>query len=135
MLCVYYLNYLSICTPPQKPPNIWNQSLTNFEIGNIEFIGTVDQTIAGVGGTVVKNGNIAIASFEFSFKTGYPFNGNARIGTLPFKAKNISYCGFACNLNNSQMASVYVKDSSIFLQSNNTIQENTILRGGIIYFS
>ena len=76
-----------------------------------------------------------IVSFEFSFKTGYPFTGNAQIGTLPFKAKHASYCGFACNLNNSQMASVYVKDSSIFLQSNNTIQENTMLRGGIIYFS
>ena len=76
-----------------------------------------------------------IVSFEFSFKTGYPFNGNAQIGILPFKAKHASYCGFACNLNNNQIASIYVKGNSIFLQTNNTIQENVTLRGGIIYFS
>ena len=112
-----------------------SQSLTNIETGEIEFAGTVDKTKTGTSGQVVKNGNIAVASFEFSFKTGYPFTGNAQIGILPFKAKHASYCGFACNLNNNQMASVYVKDSSIFLQSNNTIPENTTLRGGIIYFS
>ena len=112
-----------------------NQSLTNFETGEIEFVGTVDKTKTGTSGYVVKNGNIVIVSFEFSFKTGYPFNGNAQIGILPFKAKHASYCGFACNLNNNQMASIYVKGSSIFLQTNNTIQENVTLRGGIIYFS
>ena len=112
-----------------------NQSLINFETGEIKFVSTVDKTKTGTSGYVVKNCNIVIVSFEFSFKTGCPFNGNAQIGTLPFKAKHNSYCGFACNLNNNQMASVYVKDSSIFLQSNNTIPENTTLRGGIIYFS
>lgn len=114
--------------------NEQNRSLTTFETGNINFVGSVDN-ITGTSGYVVKNGHIAIASFEFSFKTGYPFNGKAKIGTLPFKAKHASYDGFVCNLNNGQIASVFVTGSDIMLQSNNTITENTVLRGGITYFT
>lgn len=87
-----------------------------------------------VANSIFKRNNIVFASFEFSFKTGYPFNGNTKIGTLPFKCIGSAYTGVAWISSNNQAVSVYVNNDTLCMQSLLTIPENTAIRGFIIYY-
>lgn len=107
------------------------QSLTAIENGKINFVSTIN----AVANNVFKRTNINFASFEFSFKPGYPFNGNVKIGDLPFKCIGSTYTGMAWIASNNQAVSIYVNDSTLYMQSLVTIPENTAIRGFIIYYS
>lgn len=87
-----------------------------------------------VANSVFTRNNIVFASFEFSFKTGYPFTGNAKIGDLPLKCIGSSYTGMCWVSSNNQVVSIYVRGSELYMQTLITIPENTALRGFIIYY-
>lgn len=108
-----------------------NQSLTNIENGQINFVSTIN-----VGAnSLLKRNDIVFGSFEFNFKTGYPFTGNVKIGDLPFSCIGNSYTGVAWVSSSNQCVSVYVKGNALYMQSLITVPENTAIRGFIIYYT
>lgn len=107
------------------------QSLTNIENGQINFVSTIN-----VGAnSLLKRNDIVFGSFEFNFKTGYPFTGNVKIGDLPFSCIGNSYTGVAWVSSSNQCVSVYVKGNALYMQSLITVPENTAIRGFIIYYT
>lgn len=108
-----------------------SQSLTNIENGQINFVSTIN-----VGAnSLLKRNDIVFGSFEFNFKTGYPFTGNVKIGDLPFSCIGNSYTGVAWVSSSNQCVSVYVKGNALYMQSLITVPENTAIRGFIIYYT
>ena len=108
-----------------------NQSLTNIENGQINFVGSIN----AVANSLFKRNNIVFGSFEFNFKTGYPFNGNTKIGDLQFPCLGTSYTGIAWVSNSNQCVSIYVQGSTLYMQSPINVPENTAIRGFIIYYT
>lgn len=107
------------------------QSLTNIENGQINFVGSIN----AVANSLFKRNNIVFGSFEFNFKTGYPFNGNTKIGDLQFPCLGTSYTGIAWVSNSNQCVSIYVQGSTLYMQSLINVPENTAIRGFIIYYT
>ena len=107
------------------------QSLTNIENGQINFVGSIN----AVANSLFKRNNIVFGSFEFNFKTGYPFNGNTKIGDLQFPCLGTSYTGIAWVSNSNQCVSIYVQGSTLYMQSPINVPENTAIRGFIIYYT
>lgn len=85
--------------------------------------------------SLLKRNDIVFGSFEFNFKTGYPFTGNVKIGDLPFSCIGNSYTGVAWVSSSNQCVSVYVKGNALYMQSLITVPENTAIRGFIIYYT
>ena len=78
--------------------------------------------------SLLKRNDIVFGSFEFNFKTGYPFTGNVKIGDLPFSCIGNSYTGVAWVSSSNQCVSVYVKGNALYMQSLITVPENTAIR-------
>lgn len=96
---------------------------------------TFENTINAITDNAIKIGHCVHISFEFYMKAGYNFNGNAKIATLPYKARSPQYGGVAWISNNNTAASIYVNEDKLYMQSSITIPENVTIRGGIDYLS
>ena len=106
-----------------------NDSLMNTEISEITFANTI--TVGA--NSIAKIGNLCIASFEFSINHDYI--GNGQLGTLGIPARFPSYDGFVWIATTNGIASVYVNENAIYMQTLTTIPANTVMRGGICYFA